>query len=80
MKKLRIYARSCIEYVWLVSPRMRSLEVLQLRDGAYSFIATHADDERVRAAPFDAIEIELAALWRDFLPPSHAAEQCYDSW
>ncbi len=27
------------------------------------FIATHEDDERIRVAPFDAVEIELAGWW-----------------
>jgi hypothetical protein len=26
-------------------------------------LGTHAGDERVRAEPFDAIELELGALW-----------------
>lgn len=82
VKKLRIYARAGIEFVWLVSPRMRSIEVLQLRDGSYSIIGMHADDERARIAPFDAIELDLASLWRDFKPPTHAAEEAarYDYW
>ncbi len=28
-------------------------------------MATHADDARVRAEPFDAIELDLAVLWAD---------------
>ena len=82
LTKLRIYARAGIEHAWLVSPRMRSLEVLRLRDGAWTIIATHLDDERVRAEPFDAIELDLATLWRDFRPPTHAAEGAavYDIW
>jgi hypothetical protein len=31
----------------------------------WSILATHAGDEVVRAEPFDAIELELAALWGD---------------
>jgi Uma2 family endonuclease len=82
VEKLRIYARAGVEYAWLVSPRMRSLEVLRLRDDAYSIVAMHVDEERARIAPFDAIEIELALLWRDFKPPTHAAEEAarYDYW
>jgi Uma2 family endonuclease len=82
MKKLRIYARAGIEYAWLVSPRMRSLEVLRQRDGVWSLIAMHLDEERVRGQPFEAIELDLAMLWRDFRPPTHAAEGAavYDIW
>lgn len=82
LKKLRIYARAGVEYAWLVSPRMRSLEVLRLHENSWTTIATHLDDERVRAEPFDAIELDLATLWRDFGPPTHAAEgaAAYDIW
>jgi len=31
----------------------------------WSILATHAGNEVVRAEPFDAIELELAARWRD---------------
>lgn len=82
VEKLRIYARAGVEYVWLVSPHMRALEVLRLHDDVWTTIATYIDDELVRAPPFEAIEIELAALWRDFKPPTHAAEGAaqYDAW
>ncbi|MBA3391547.1 MAG: Uma2 family endonuclease [Deltaproteobacteria bacterium] len=78
LKKLRIYARAGVVNAWLVSPRMRSLEVFRLIDGRLVTVATHLDDEKVHAEPFDAIEIELASLWRDFKPPIHAAEGAAD--
>ena len=28
-----------------------------------TLLSTHANDERVRAEPFDAVELELAPLW-----------------
>jgi hypothetical protein len=33
----------------------------------------YSDDERGRAEPFDAIELELDALWKDL--PSRASEE-----
>jgi hypothetical protein len=43
----------------------RTLEVLRLEGGRWTILATHAGDEVVRAEPFEAIELQLAALWGD---------------
>ena len=40
-------------------------EVLKLEGGRWTILATHAGNEVVRAEPFEAIELELAALWGD---------------
>jgi hypothetical protein len=51
--------------VWLVDPILRTLEVLELSGEHFRILAVHRDDERVRAAPFDAIELDLSILWAD---------------
>jgi Uma2 family endonuclease len=66
--KLRLYAAAMVRHVWLLHPRHRTLEVLRLHDGAWLTIAVHKDDARVRAEPFDAIELDLAVLWADLAP------------
>lgn len=62
-KKLDVYARQRIPYVWLVNPNTKTLEVLKLEAGRWEILGVHGAHERVRARPFDAIEIELAYLW-----------------
>jgi Uma2 family endonuclease len=62
-KKLPIYARERVSHVWLVDPILRTLEVLQLGAGAWTLLGTWANDARVRAEPFDAIELDLSILW-----------------
>jgi Uma2 family endonuclease len=62
-KKLRIYARESVAHVWLVDPLRQTLEVLSLDSDSWSVLAVHEGRARVRAAPFDAIELELGALW-----------------
>jgi len=47
----------------LVDPTARTLEVFRLSEGTWRLVATWRDDAVVRAEPFDAIELELAALW-----------------
>lgn len=61
--KVPIFARERVAQVWLVDPILRTLEVLRLDGDTYRILATWKDDARVRAQPFDAIEIELAGLW-----------------
>lgn len=64
-RKLPIYAAHGVAHVWLIDPVQRLLEVLRLEGGRYSIASTHAGAERVRAEPFDAIELDLAVLWAD---------------
>jgi len=63
--KLPLYARAEVSHVWLVDPLQRTLEVLRRHGPQWLIVGTWADDERVRAEPFDAIELELGILWAD---------------
>lgn len=62
-KKLRIYAREGVAHAWLVDPLRQSLEVLALESGMLAPTARHHGGENVRARPFDALELDLRALW-----------------
>ena len=64
-RKLAIYAREGVRHVWLVDPLARTLEVLALDAGRWVIAETHAGEDVVRAAPFAAVEVELARLWID---------------
>jgi Uma2 family endonuclease len=64
-KKLPVSAREGIGHLWLVDPLQRTLEVLRLDDGRWTIVATHGDDDCVRAEPFEAVGLELSALWTD---------------
>jgi Uma2 family endonuclease len=68
--KLRIYAREGVPWTWLVEPLARTVEVLALGDDR-SWVArdTFRGDARVRAQPFDAIELDLSVLWADVIIP-----------
>jgi Uma2 family endonuclease len=61
--KLRIYAREGVAHAWLVDPLAHTLEVMSLDAGAWTQLGKHDGAAKVRAAPFDAIELELGALW-----------------
>ena len=61
--KLPVYAVQEIRHVWLVDPIEQYLEILRLDGETYRLIATLFADAKVRAEPFDAIELDLAVLW-----------------
>jgi Uma2 family endonuclease len=67
--KLRIYAREGVQWAWMVDPVPRTLEVFRLNDGRWVMAAAWRDDARVRAEPFDAIELDLSLLWADVVIP-----------
>ena len=62
-RKMRIYAREGVGHLWFIDPIERMLEVYRLVAGQWMVVSVFADDEVVRAEPFDAIEINLALLW-----------------
>lgn len=62
-KKMRIYRRERVGHVWLLSPLLRTLEVYRLDGEHWSLIETYEGEDKVRAEPFDAIELDLASIW-----------------
>ena len=63
VKKLPIYAREKVDYVWLIEPVAKTLEIYQRSESRWFLLNTFTGDDRIRAAPFDAIEIDLGSLW-----------------
>ena len=61
--KLPVYARERVGHVWLIDPIAKTLEIYRLDGETFRLVGTHAEEVKVRAEPFDAIEIELGALW-----------------
>jgi Uma2 family endonuclease len=62
-RKLRLYAREGVAHAWLVDPLRQTLEVLTLEAGSFKPLHEYQGSERIRARPFDAVELELRALW-----------------
>jgi Uma2 family endonuclease len=62
-KKLPIYARAGVAHAWLVDPLQQTLEVLRLESERWSLVATHEANAKVRAEPFDALELALRTHW-----------------
>lgn len=62
--KMPIYAADRVSHVWLVDPILRTLEVHRLDGDTYRVTGAWHGEVAVRAEPFDAIELELGALWK----------------
>jgi Uma2 family endonuclease len=62
-EKLPIYARHGVGHAWLADPIAKTLEVFRLTDSRWLLLDVFRDDARVRAEPFDAVELELGVLW-----------------
>lgn len=63
VKKMPIYARNGIGYAWIVDVKQQFVEVKQLINGVWADIAVFAGDEKMRAEPFEAVEIPLDVVW-----------------
>ncbi len=63
--KMDVYAREGVRYAWLVDPLAKRLEVGRLEQDKWLRVGSWTGEALVRAEPFDAIELELAALWAE---------------
>jgi Uma2 family endonuclease len=68
-RKLGVYAREGVGHVWLINPESRTVEVFHRSDRQWLLAATYSSDDRVRAVPFDAIELDLLPLWGEERTP-----------
>ena len=75
VQKLPLYASWGIGHAWLVHPRRRWLEAYRLHEGKWLSIGIYKDDDKVRIEPFEALELDLAALWADAALPTRASEE-----
>jgi Uma2 family endonuclease len=57
------YSAHSVGHLWLIDPETRILEVFELVDRTWSLRMTAKDADQVTAPPFDAVTLDLAALW-----------------
>ena len=77
IEKLPLYASLGVQYAWLVHPRLRTLEAFRLHDGKWLTIAVHRDQDRARIEPFEAIELDVGALWANLPLPTRASDAAW---
>jgi Uma2 family endonuclease len=66
--KLLAYAAHGVKHIWLVHPIDRSVELFALESGGWTLRSAHHDDEVVRLAPFEEVEVPLGKIWLNPAP------------
>lgn len=61
--KLPLYATLGVQHAWVIDPSLRTLEVFRADGETYRLVQTFSDESLAQAEPFDAIDLELGALW-----------------
>lgn len=61
--KRRVYGEEGVKFLWFVDPDAQVLEVFELDGASYRLVEVYSGEQRVRAVPFEAVEMELGALW-----------------
>lgn len=65
IEKARIYFREEVPHYWLMNSLEHTLEVFRRTDIGYALVLAAQRGERVRAEPFDAIELRVDELFGD---------------
>ena len=65
VQKLPVYAAAGVAHVWLVDPALCTLEAFENQQGRWVLLGAFENDAAVAVAPFDAVALDLGALWAD---------------
>ena len=60
-----IYAQQGVPHFWLIDTTNKTLEVFRLESSKWFLLGAFAEDDKMRAEPFEEVEIDLANLWLD---------------
>lgn len=72
-RKQDIYREQGVPWLWFVDPVSHTIEVLRLSGQDLIVAGTFGGDGEMRVPPFDAVAIDVGALWDS--PPPPAAPQ-----
>lgn len=61
--KKPFYARVGVEWLWSVDLGAQTFTAYRLHNGKWLELGVHVGDERVRAEPFDVVELDIARWW-----------------
>ncbi|MBI4957510.1 MAG: Uma2 family endonuclease [Myxococcales bacterium] len=65
VRKLRAYHHHQIPHYWIIDPVEETLTVHRFTEGGYLLVLAAERGERVRAEPFDAIDLQVGVLFGD---------------
>ncbi len=63
--KMRLYHQVQVPHYWLIDPRDETLAVMRWTPEGYLHVLGATRGERVRAEPFQAIELQVGVLFGD---------------
>jgi Uma2 family endonuclease len=63
VRKMPVYARERVAYLWLADPILRTLEVYRLDGPRWVVASTHGGTDVARPEPFETIDIDLSRWW-----------------
>ena len=63
--KMRLYHQSNVRHYWVIDPEAETLAVYRWHPDGYLHLLGAQKGERVRAAPFEAIELAVGVLFGD---------------
>ena len=52
-----------MKYLWYVDMVWQTLQVSRLYEGKWLELGVYGEDDKVRAEPFEAVELEMEAWW-----------------
>lgn len=61
--KRPFYARIGIRHLWFLDLEARILTISELMGGRWVELGVYGDDDIIRAAPFEAVELKFSRLW-----------------
>lgn len=64
VEKMPLYAEQGVEWLWIVDPANKTLEIYRREGAMWVVRANHAADDIARLEPFDAVPFDVGALWR----------------
>jgi Uma2 family endonuclease len=62
-RKMHHYGRADVGHLWLLDPLPETLEVYRSGAGGWRVVTTVAGSVKIRAEPFDAVELDLGPVW-----------------
>ena len=63
LKKMPLYARADVQYMWIVEPEQQTIEAFRLEGAGWFLLGTFGEEPTARIEPLADIEIDLTLLW-----------------
>nr|VFJ49329.1 MAG: Endonuclease, Uma2 family (restriction endonuclease fold) [Candidatus Kentron sp. FW] len=61
--KMPLYAEFQVGHLWLLDPKLQTLEVFRLQEGKWLLWETFQENDPVAAPPFESMHFDLGVLW-----------------